>query len=87
MDMNTGFLFFDNDPKKTLQQKVQSAQSDFSQKFVHKAEYCLVNTGDALGVNLEEIGKACGLIVQAYKFVMPHNLWVGFEGMDVRERV
>ena len=86
MDMNTGYLFFNNDPKLSMTQKIQAAQAEFAQKFGRKPEYCLVNYGDAESENLEEISKTCKIIVQAYKFVMPRNFWVGYEGMDVRER-
>ena len=87
MDMNTGFLYFDNNQKLSMLQKILNAQANFEKKFNHKAEYCLVNRGDAENIDLETISKTTKLIVRTYRFVMPKNFWVGFEGMDVRERV
>ena len=85
MDMNTGFLWFNNDPKMTLLQKVQAAVADFQKKFGRDPEYCLVNVSDTQDSNLEEIAKICKIIVQSYKFVLPHNFWVGYEEMAVRD--
>lgn len=83
MNMNTGYLWFNNDPKKTMLEKVQNAAADFKKKFDHDAEYCLVNISDAQGQNLEEIAKTCNMIVQTYKYTQPNNFWVGYEEMLV----
>ena len=79
MNINSGNLWFNNDPKMNLLQKVQNAAADFKKKFGYAAEYCLVNVNDAQDQNLEEIEKKCNLIVQPYKYVPHHIFWVGCE--------
>lgn len=82
MNTNTGILWFNNDKKLSLTEKVQGAAAEVKRKYGHEAEFCLVNPGDAADSNLEEIGKECNLIVQARAYVLPFCFWCGFEDMD-----
>lgn len=41
--MNTGMMWFDNDPKTTLKEKVIAAADYYRQKYGHVPIACLVN--------------------------------------------
>jgi hypothetical protein len=86
MLMNVGWLYFLDDPKLSLLQKIQRAQEAFERKFEHKADFCQLNIGDAENEDLEAISKSTRLTIKAEKMINPHNFFVGYEGIDVRER-
>jgi hypothetical protein len=77
--MNTGMLWFDNDPKTTLLAKIEKAVQYFNKKFGRVPEFCGVNPNDAMNANMDEVTKGCKLVVKRLRFVLPSHLWIGFE--------
>lgn len=87
--MMHGLLWFDNDPKTSLTQKIQAALVAYKQKSESRnqrgdyglptAELCLINPKNAEGLDLENVSKDCGLVVRAFRGVMSNHFWIGAE--------
>jgi len=50
--MNVGVLWFDNDPKKALEQKIAEAQAYYQTKYGRASDMCLVPSGDAVSAGI-----------------------------------
>lgn len=72
--MNTGMLWFDNDPKTTLTTKIQKAMDYYQKKFGRVPDMCLVNPAMLEGQGKVEVGK---LSIRPYQPVMLGHLWIG----------
>jgi hypothetical protein len=73
--MNTGMLWFDNDPKATLVQKIDRAAEYYRTKYGCTPDLCLVNPA-MLTDTLCETGR---IHVRSLKSIMPNHLWIGVE--------
>lgn len=73
--MNTGMLWFDNNPKTALVQKVQEAADYFQKKYGKTPDLCLVNPA----MLAESQMQAGAIIVRPWKTVTPGHLWIGVE--------
>jgi len=77
-----GMLWFDRDPKTTLAVKIERAVQHFKHKYGRVPEFCMVNQEDAKTVNMDEVAKACKLIVKPQRYVLPGHLWIGYETLS-----
>jgi hypothetical protein len=75
--MHTGMLWYDNDPRTTLNVKIQKAVEYYHHRYGRLPELCLVHPS-MLEKNLKqlEVGK---LTVRPYQPVLPGHLWIGIE--------
>lgn len=71
--MKTGMLWFDNDPKTALDQKVQQAADYFRKKYGQTPNLCLVHPS-MLAENEHVSGP---VTISAWKTVAPGHLWIG----------
>ena len=80
--MEVGLLWFDNDPKVGLEEKIRRAAVRYAEKFGRPANLCVLNpatlgcrpaTADGLEVLLD--GRT--IKVLAARQVLPHHFWVG----------
>ena len=73
--MNIGWMWFDDDPKRTLEEKVKRATRAYRDKFGHAPNRCFVNKGqlDGQKINLN------GLKVVGARNVLRHHFWLGVE--------
>lgn len=83
--MNTGMLWFDNDPKTALTAKIERAVSYYHKKYGRKPNLCLIHP-EALDKELPKTGKAAGsaknasgVKIRPYRPVLPGHLWIGVE--------
>ena len=78
--MNTGMLWFDNDPKTALTAKIERAVDYYHKKYGRKPNLCLIHP-TALENPGEKAkkGKANGITVRPYRPVLPGHLWIGVE--------
>jgi hypothetical protein len=71
--LTEGWLWFDDDPKSTLEEKVERAAQMYEEKHGHAPGTCCVHpetiAGDELRVN--------GLCVVAARNVLLHHFWLG----------
>lgn len=73
--MNSGMLWFDNDPKTALSAKIERAVNYYYKKYGRKPNLCLINPNSLNGENPEE-GK---IAIRPYRPVLPGHLWIGVE--------
>ncbi len=81
--MNTGMLWFDNDPKTALTAKIEQAVDYYRHKYGRDPNLCLIhptmmeNPASVGGASEKPlIGK---IMVRPYRPVLPGHLWIGVE--------
>jgi hypothetical protein len=74
--MTLGTMYWDDNSKTTLQQKVETAVGEYKTKWQKSPTTCFVNQ-KALEP-LTEI-EVAGVIVKSMKFILPDHLWIGIE--------
>jgi hypothetical protein len=73
--MKTGMLWFDNDPKTALNQKVQQAAEYFHNKYGQSPDLCLVHPS-----MMPEEEQDSGIIkIRPWRTVTPGHLWIGVD--------
>ena len=76
--MNTGMLWFDNDPKTDLPTKISIAADYYQKKYGKKPDLCFVHPSMLAAA----APKATGIEVRPNRQVLPHHLWLGIhEGL------
>lgn len=73
--MNAGMLWFDNDPKSALPDKVNRAAEYYRKKYGHAPNLCLVNPR----MLSEEKPKAGRVQLRASAVILPNHLWIGVD--------
>lgn len=73
--MNTGMLWFDNDPKTALAVKIERAVDYYRKKYGRVPNLCLINPG----MVEKETSKKFKITVRPYRPVLPGHLWIGIE--------
>jgi len=73
--MNTGMLWFDNDPKTALNAKIERAAAYYQKKYGRDPNLCLINP-NALNGEKFTLKK---MTVRSYRPVLPGHLWIGVE--------
>jgi len=78
--MKVGLMWFDNDPRRPLEEKIKRAARRYKEKFGRFPNVCYVNP--AL---LEKNEVRCGsLRVVAASDILPHHFWLCFSNPDER---
>lgn len=73
--MKEGLLWFDNDPKRNLADKISRAAGRYQVRFGRKPTMCYLNIAD-LETNVEEVD---GIYLRPASDVRPHHFWIGVE--------
>ena len=78
--MDTGMMWFDNDPKKSLDVKIQQAADYYHRKYGRTPDLCLVNPGN-LATNEPQISPMVSgkVTIRPLRSVLPGHLWIGVE--------
>ncbi|HVN56149.1 MAG TPA: hypothetical protein VMT46_17590 [Anaerolineaceae bacterium] len=71
--MNTGMLWFDNDPKSDLSVKIQRAAEYYLKKYGENPDLCFVHPS-MLGETAPRAGK---IEVRSNRAILPHHFWIG----------
>ncbi len=71
--MNTGMLWFDNDPKSDLPTKISRAADYYLKKYGRMPDLCLVHPSMLGTVTPKEQG----IEVRPNRQVLPNHLWLG----------
>jgi len=75
--MDTGLLWFDDDPGRKLEDKVKRAATYYKNKFGCAPDLCFVHPS-MFGDNGNGQAKdADGVEIRVGRAVLPHHLWVG----------
>ena len=69
-----GMLWFDNDPKTDLEQKVEGAAGYYRNKYRQEPNICYVNPKMLNGSNWRKVGE---VKVLKSTTILPHHLWIG----------
>ena len=78
--MNTGMLWYDNDPKKTLDAKVLQAADYYRHKYGRTPDLCLVNPGSFNKTAQPGEPLLAGRIqIKPLRSIMPGHLWIGVD--------
>jgi hypothetical protein len=78
--MNTGMLWFDNDPKTSLDVKVQQAAEYYQHKYGRKPDLCLVNPKSLQKSEPQAEPLLSGhILIQPLRSVLPGHLWIGVD--------
>lgn len=78
--MKQGLLWFDNDSKRSLEDKIAQAVARYVQKFGHEPNTCCVNPqmiGEGEGARL-----SIQVRVVSVHNVLPHHFWVGVTRLE-----
>ncbi len=87
--MKTGLLWFDDDPRKGLEEKVQRAATHYERKYGHAPDLCYVHPGvlsAALSADRQDrqvfdgndkVKKVGQVAIRSRRSVLPHHFWLG----------
>lgn len=71
--MNSGMLWYDNDPKTELNNKVSQAAAYYKKKYGHTPNMCYVHTS----MLTDKSAKAGSINIKTTKSILPHHFWLG----------
>ena len=71
--MDVGMLWFDDDPKRGLEEKIARAVAHYRDKYGQAPTLCFVNPGTLNGGP----DVAAGVQVRSARSVLPNHFWVG----------
>jgi len=75
--METGLLWFDDDPRRKLEDKVLRAAARYEQKYGQAPNLCFVNP-DVFNGNGKKRTKKIGPVeIRPGSSVLPHHFWLG----------
>jgi hypothetical protein len=81
--MNSGMLWFDNDPKTALTVKIEKAADHYRHKYGRDPDLCLIHPSalenPANQGGTSESLKTGKVTVRPYRLVLPGHLWIGVE--------
>jgi len=80
--MNTGMLWFDNDPKTSLSAKIERAVEYYKKKYGRRPNLCLIHPRavESSTASSKSDGSAqTGIVVRPYRPVLPGHLWIGID--------
>jgi hypothetical protein len=85
--MKEGLLWYDDNPKRDLAEKVERAVRRYRQKFGTPANVCYVHPSTLAGTALlEGVWEVDGVCVAPLPSVLRHHFWVGREEKRQRQR-
>ncbi len=87
--MNTGMLWFDNDPKADLAIKIQRAADYYRQKYGETPDLCfvhpsMVGAGPAVPGQGQAALQAGKIEVRTNRSILPHHFWIGIHSVAVQ---
>jgi len=74
-DMNTGMLWFDNDPKIDFNGKILRASEYYQKKYGQTPNVCFVHPS----MKVEEPAKSFGVDIQVNQMILPNHFWLGIK--------
>jgi hypothetical protein len=73
--MNTGMLWFDNDPQIDIRTKLNRAVAYYQKKYGQTPDLCYVHPSMLIGKAIP----AAGVDVQPDKMILPNHFWIGLK--------
>lgn len=81
--MQTGLLWFDDDPRKQLQDKVLRAAAHYERKYGQTPNLCFVHPSAFNGNGKRRVEKAGRVEIRAGRSVLPDHFWLGVAELAV----
>jgi hypothetical protein len=78
-DMNTGMLWFDNDPKMDFNTKIMRAAEYYQKKYGQRPNLCFVHPSMAV----EAPSKTSVVDIQVNQMILPNHFWLGVKQSSV----
>ena len=78
--MKQGLLWFDNDPKRSLEEKIVQAAERYAQKFGQQPNTCYVNPQMVVGKGARKVLKKVRVVTA--QNILPHHFWLGITRSD-----
>ena len=75
--MKSGLLWFDDDPRRQLEEKVQRAAAHYERKYGQAPNMCFVHPSAFDGNGKRPSKKAGGVEIRPGRSVLPHHFWIG----------
>jgi hypothetical protein len=76
--MNTGLLWFDDDPNRRLEEKVRRAAMHYERKYGRPPDLCFVNPSALENDDQEQEPSRAGRVeIKPGMTVLPHHFWLG----------
>ncbi len=79
--MNVGMLWFDNDPRRTFDEKLTRAAEHYRRKYGRAPEVCFVNPEIATPAPNASVGESAArsgaVTVETSKTILPNHFWLG----------
>ena len=75
--MKTGLLWFDDDPRKRLEEKVLRAAGHYERKYGQAPNLCLVHPSTLNGNGKQGRLRAGGVEIRPRRAVLPDHFWLG----------
>lgn len=83
--MNVGMLWFDNDRKRELNERVTRAAMYYQQKYGQKPTLCYVHPSmlpEKTGTENGQKYKAGEIEIRGAPVVLPNHFWIGLNGVE-----
>jgi hypothetical protein len=77
--MKEGLLWFDNDPRRNLADKIRQAATRYQVRFGRRPTVCYLNVADLNG----QADEVKGIRLQAVSNVLRHHFWIGVDNETV----
>jgi hypothetical protein len=74
--MHTGMMWFSNNPKMTLQEKIVQGVAYYTKKYGRQPDMVLVHPSM---MEQQEKPDITGVTVRPYRPVLPGHIWIGVE--------
>jgi hypothetical protein len=85
--MDVGLLWFDNDPRRGIEEKVLRAAAHYLQKYGHQPNICFVHPGMLAGNGRPPVLRAGEVEVRPGRAILPDHFWLGVaEEQETRHR-
>ena len=75
--MKTGLLWFDDDPRRQLEDKVSRAAKHYEQKYGKAPTLCLVHPAVFDGNGKRPVKRAGAVEIRPGRAVLPDHFWLG----------
>ena len=77
--MKTGLLWFDDDPRKQLEKKVQRAATHYERKYGRTPNLCYVHSGVLGDDGKKSVRKAGGVEIRTGRLVLLNHFWLSVD--------
>ena len=75
--MKVGLLWFDDDPRKQLEEKVLRAATHYERKYGQPPNLCFVHPSTFNGRGKKDRLRANGVEIRSGRSILPDHFWLG----------